>query len=141
MKKTRTFQAVAVKVVSAALALFVFTQCNDEPRIKAPQAAQTPTVSVSDEDAPVVSLTVDGIHTVFSSLADCKTCDYVVPENAEVVDGKEIGIKPGQAICLDENFRYGNLKLINIEGSAKEPIVIAYNVKAIDSPAETETVN
>jgi hypothetical protein len=132
MKKTRTLSSAATKVFAAALALFVFAQCNDDVRVETPQAAQLETAAVSNEEGPVMSLTIDGIHTVLSSLSDCKTCDYVIPENAEVVDGKELGIKPGQAICLNESFNYGNLKLINLEGSAKDPIIIAYNVKTLN---------
>src|SRR5690606_41729112 len=64
----------------------------------------------------LLSLTIDGIHTVLSSTKDCKTCTYFVPEDATVVDGKKIGIKPGEAICLKAGVLYGNLSIINLEG-------------------------
>lgn len=136
MKKTRRFLTVSSKVLSSALALFVFTQCTDDPKLETPDAApQAQTEVVSEEEAPVLSLTIDGIHTVLASMEDCKTCNYVVPEDATVVDGKELGIKPGQAICLNESFKYGNLRLINLEGSESKPIMIAYNVKNAEAVA------
>lgn len=137
MKKTRTFQRLASTILPSALALFIFAQCNSEdPKVETTQAAADTETVVKDGEGPVVSLTIDGIHTVISSIEDCKTCDYVVPENATLVDGKEIGIKPGQAICLNENFHYGNLKLINLEGEANNPITIAYGRKADHALAE-----
>jgi hypothetical protein len=142
MKKTRRFQSLIGKSLSLALAFFAFTQCTtEEPKVEETQVTATETESViNDEDKPVVSLTIDGVHTVLSSIEDCKTCDYVVPENATVVDGKELGIKPGQAICLSDKFHYGNLKLVNLEGTEQHPIVVAYGVKAAET-AETTTVN
>ena len=130
MKKTRRFPTVAGKVFSSALAILLLTNCTDEPKMDEPisEAAKIETVS-NEGDAPMLSLTIDGVHTILSSTADCKTCDYVVPEDATVVDGKELGIKPGQAICLDEAYKYGNLRMVNLEGDEKNPIVIAYNVK------------
>lgn len=137
MKKTRTFQRLASTLLPSALAIFMFVQCNSEdPKVETTQAAAETETVVKEGEGPVVSLTIDGIHTVISSIEDCKTCDYVVPENATVVDGKEIGIKPGQAICLNENFHYGNLKLINLEGEANNPITIAYGRKADHALAE-----
>lgn len=136
MKKTRTFQRLASTILPSALALFIFAQCNTEdPKVETPQAAAETETVVKEGEGPVVSLTIDGIHTVIASVEDCKTCHYVVPENATVVDGKEIGIKPGQAICLNENFHYGNLKLINLEGEANNPITVAYGRRA-DHPVE-----
>ena len=137
MKKTRTFQSLAKTILPSALALFIFAQCNTEdPKVQKEQVtAETETI-VNEEDASVVSLTIDGIHTVISYIDDCKTCNYIVPENVSLVDGKEIGIKPGQAICLNENFRYGNLKLINLEVEANNPITVAYGRRADHNLAE-----
>jgi hypothetical protein len=131
MKKTRSFQLMFANFLCAPLSMAFFTHCTNDVEIEKPQpaAAQTESTATSEEDAPVLSLTIDGIHTILSSTADCKTCDYVVPEDATVVDGKALGIKPGQAICLDEAFKYGNLRLINLEGEEKKPIIVAYGVK------------
>jgi hypothetical protein len=139
MKKTRKFQTLAARVLVPAIALFAFTQCNEESKIEKPIAEETEeTTAAAEESEAAPSLTIDGIHTVVSSTVDCKTCDYIVPANATVVDGKELKIKPGQAICLDAAIRYGNLKFINLEGEAEKPIVIAYGVRSLKDP---ETVH
>ena len=129
MKFVRNLTA---KSVAAALAMFVFTQCNDDVKVELLKTESASAETTTEEtEAPVLSLTIDGIYTVLASVADCKTCHYVVPENASVVDGNEIGIKPGQAICLSEDFNYGNLKIINLKGEEKNPIVVAYGVKNV----------
>jgi hypothetical protein len=87
-----------------------------------------------------LSLTIDGVNTVLSSTTDCKSCDYFVPEDATVVDGKELGIKPGQAICFKAGALYGNLRLINLEGEENNPIVIAYGVKTIDTTDSNQSL-
>jgi hypothetical protein len=130
MMKTRTFQTLVTKVLPCALAIFTLSQCtSDEPKDETPTIAVAAETVSNEGDAPMQSLTIDGVHTVLSSVTDCKTCNYIVPEDATIVDGKELGIKPGQAICLNEAFKYGNLKLINLEGNEENPIIIAYGVK------------
>ena len=59
----------------------------------------------------------------FSSFADC-ACDYTVPSGQHVTDGKALGLKPGDVICLKAGNHYGNLKFVNIIGSASQPIII-----------------
>jgi hypothetical protein len=129
------FTRVAVKTLAAAFTIFGLTQCTNQEEIIAPTAAaeKTETTATAASEEPVLSLTIDGVNTVLSSTTDCKACDYFVPEDATVVDGKELGIKPGQAICFKANTLYGNLRLINLEGEVNNPIVIAYGVKTIDT--------
>jgi hypothetical protein len=142
MKKTWKFPSLISKILLPSLALFAFTQCSDEPEF-APQEPETELAAGPTGDEPVVSLTVDGVFTEFVSTLDCKTCDYVVPETATVVDGKVIGIKPGQSICLDASIHYGSLLLTNIVGEQNKPILIAYGVKPISTilePGEEEEI-
>ncbi len=135
MKKTRTLQSRAAKFLTPALALFMFTQCNPEdPKMEEQISAKAET-EIAAENASAMSLTIDGVHTVITTLEDCKTCDFVIPENATEFDGKARGVKPGQAICLEQNLRYGNLRLINLEGTEDKPIVIAYGTKEAEQTA------
>lgn len=115
-----------------ALALFTLTQCTEQSEIKtAPEAAIA--VTTAAEDEPAISVTIDGVHTVLASTTDCKTCDYVVPAEASIIDGNEIKIKPGQTICMDAAIKYGNLKFINLVGEESKPITVAYGVKNLAS--------
>jgi len=137
MKKTKT--SLFGKFLLPALALFALTQCTDDSNLKTEAKSETESEVVAvtnDEDLPVTSLTIDGVHTVLSSKTDCKKCAYVVPANATVVDGKALGIKPGEAICLDEAIKYGPLQLINLEGQPDKPIIVAYGVTDINLLAE-----
>ena len=58
-----------------------------------------------------------------SSPSDCG-CDYTIPEGQHITDGKVLGIKPGDVICLQAGLNYNALKLINIVGSADKPVII-----------------
>jgi hypothetical protein len=140
MSKTWKFLFSTGKILVPALTLFAFSQCTDERELlpEADPASEVTAVAAEQEDA-ILSLTVDGIFTEFVSILDCKTCNYIVPQNASVVDGKKLGIKPGQAICLDSKFSYGNLELINLEGSEENPILIAYNIAFAEKPENKNT--
>lgn len=130
MKKMWRLPQLAGRIVVPVIALFSFAQCTeDQEEVASQDAAPVEEVAKFDEFAdPIASLTVDGLFTEFTPIADCKTCDYVVPANATVVDGKELGIKPGSTVCLDAKLKYGNLELINMNGTEKEPIKVAYSI-------------
>ncbi|MGB3851824.1 MAG: hypothetical protein WA958_17785, partial [Tunicatimonas sp.] len=57
------------------------------------------------------------------SLADCG-CDYVVPSGKHEIDGKALGIGAGDVVCLQAGTAYGNLKFLNIVGTASNPVII-----------------
>ncbi len=139
MKKTWRFPSLAGKILLPVITLFSFAQCSEEPeQIIAQDAAPVEVFQTDQYEDPIASLTVDGLFTEFTSIADCKTCNYIVPASATIVDGKELGIKPGQTVCLDAKLRYGNLELINMNGTEKEPIRVAYSIafgKPVDEPA------
>ena len=58
-----------------------------------------------------------------ASWGDCG-CDYVVPSGKYEIDGKKLGLKPGDVVCLKASTAYGNLKFVNIVGTASKPIII-----------------
>lgn len=128
MKKLWRFPSLTGKILVPAIALFSFAQCSEEAEEILPQNTPAEVAQVNEQADPIASLTVDGLFTEFASIADCKTCDYIVPANATVVDGNELGIKPGQTVCLDAKLTYGNLELINMNGTEKNPITVAYRI-------------
>lgn len=133
--------SLAGKILVPVIALFSFAQCSEEPeQMIAQEAVPAEEVFQTEQyEDQIASLTVDGLYTEFTSIADCKSCNYIVPANATIVDGKELGIKPGHTVCLDAKLRYGNLELINMNGTEKEPIKVAYSIAFGKPVAEVAT--
>lgn len=136
MKKSWKFPSMAGKFFIPALALFSLTQCSEDEDIT-PNKPEAEIHAKATGVDPVMSLTVDGLHTEFVSVLDCKTCKFVVPADASVVDGKKLGIKPGEAICLDAAVKYGNLEFVNLIGEEKRPIIIAYSMAGVPDEVES----
>lgn len=69
-----------------------------------------------------------------SEVFDCAKCTYTVDDYYEI-DGKELGIKPGDVICLESGQNYGPLTFINIKGTIADPVIIKNcgGVATIDS--------
>ena len=112
-------------VAFAATALFSLVRCSDDSIV--PSSSTAPAVAeMASASAPVAvsSFTVSGVNTVYKTANDCSTCTYIVAENAKVVNGKELGLKPGDVICLNSRYNYGDIELVNIEGTVEHPIVI-----------------
>ena len=63
------------------------------------------------------------IFSLSSAYADCG-CNYTVPAGKYLIDGKALGIKPGNTVCLKAGVKYGNIKFINLIGTASRPITI-----------------
>lgn len=125
------------KSAFAAAAVFSLAQCSEEETLKSP-AVSGPSVQAtarSPLNASITSLTISGINTSFATAENCETCTYVVPEGTRVVDGKELGLKPGSIICLNTIFKYGDLELSNIEGTEDNPIVITIVGENINDPS------
>lgn len=134
VKKTKLLFA-ARKIALAAVTLFALSHCTPEEDLITPVKPETdtpveetavPTPPPAEELPTVASLTISGIHTVQSEQADCSTCTYTVPADSHLVDGAQLGIKPGNVICLDKAIAYGMIEFINLEGTVENPITIAY---------------
>lgn len=107
---------------AAAVAAFVLTSCGEQDL-----SSVSKDVAVSEAQATgptAQSLTISGENTKFVTSVACSSCTYVVAANAKVVDGKELGFKPGSVICLDAALKYGNISFINLAGTADNPITI-----------------
>lgn len=140
MKKRSIAASILGKILVPAFALLTLSNCSDEQVASDPTpVAANATTGVNNQEEPVLSLTIDGAFTQLVSAKECKTCDYIVPPNATTIDGKELGIKPGQAICLDLAVKYGNLNFINLDGEADKPILVAYGVNTIPTAAPEDT--
>lgn len=118
-----TFKSVAL----AATAIIGLAQCSEEEIAPTPVAAASESQvseSTSASATNVSSFTVTGINTIYNTAKDCSTCTYIVAQDSHVVDGKALGIKPGDVICLNSIYKYGDLELVNLEGTAEKPVVI-----------------
>jgi hypothetical protein len=115
------------KVALAATAIIGLAQCSEEeivPTAAAPSAAATTEQTVSATAQNVSSFTVTGVNTVYKTAKDCSTCTFIIAADATVVNGKDLGVKPGDVICLNSLYNYGDLELINIEGTSQAPVSI-----------------
>jgi hypothetical protein len=133
------------KIALAASAIIVFAQCSEEEIAPVASSASSTETAVSTASANVnaSSFTVTGINTVYNTAKDCSTCTYVIAEDSNVVDAKALGVKPGDVVCLNSLYNYGDLELINIEGTSDEPVVITTvgNFEATPEGSEDATSN
>jgi hypothetical protein len=85
-------------------------------------------LSQCTEDEQIVKqemIGTDTIKTKALSLSSCSSCKYTIPGNAYIVDGKLLGIKPGDVICFNAAIKYVNsITLKNMVGTATAPIII-----------------
>ena len=119
----RTNLMTMKKILLAAFALFMFSQCTEEEVVPT-QSTAAPTEDVALNTEATGSMTISGIFTTYEEIKDCKTCTFVVPADLSVVDGKELGLKAGSVICLDKAIKYGDVDFINLEGTEANPIRI-----------------
>src|SRR6218665_3744868 len=87
------------------LLAFIFSgflfQCSDDAEADPQPEPDEDTDSRGDEQAAVKAIA-------------CSTCTYVIPANTGTIDGKALGIKPGDVICLNAASKYGSLTFKNI---------------------------
>jgi len=107
----------------AAFSLFIFAQCSEEEIVPTESVAPTEETTAVPVEA-TGSMTISGVYTSYEDVADCTTCTFVVPADMLVVDGKELGLKPGAIICLDKAVRYGDVEFVNLLGTEDKPITI-----------------
>lgn len=85
------------------------------------------TTAASISVSNIESLTITGSNTrLAEGTVDCSVCTFIVDSNTEIIDGLELGLKPGNIICLKSALKYGNLDFINLEGTEENPITIAH---------------
>jgi hypothetical protein len=129
MKITNNQSLFKLSFRSLAIALVALTafNCTSEEELAAPpaEAAVEVAETASSQSTDAASLTVSGAFIEYSDANLCAECTFVLPENASVVDGTALGIKPGDVVCLNSAFKYKAIELVNAEGSAEKPIIIA----------------
>jgi hypothetical protein len=103
--------------------LFFLASCQENEFNEVAADATTSATAVEGE-SNVGSITIEGTNTLFSDNVECSTCTYVVAEDVETIDGKELGLTPGSVICLDAAKKYGNLTFVNVDGTEEAPITI-----------------
>lgn len=114
MTKKPKFLRALQQVTAACVIFSFFAQCSDEEILPAyrEKIAITPDSTTTEEpDSEAL-------------LAGCKECTYVVPAATKVIDGKLLGLKPGDIIGLSSDVRYGSLEFHNVVGSKDRPIII-----------------
>ncbi len=115
---------VLKKVMLTATAVFALMQCSEEEIVPAVTAPEVEVANIeANAETLISSLTITGLYTNLSSAKNCN-CNYTVPADQQIVDGAELGIKPGNTICLAAKTRYENLEFINMEGTEELPILI-----------------
>jgi len=76
----------------------------------------------------------------------CSNCTFVVAASQGTIDGKALGVKPGDTICLNAAFKYGTLTFKNIVGTAAKPVIITncdgtVNIALTGKPFNLKTSN
>jgi hypothetical protein len=118
----RNAKSVVKASVFFVASLFFLASCQENEFTEVAEDVATSATAVGDSN--VGSITIEGSNTVFSDNVECSTCTYVVAEDLETIDGKELGLAPGSVICLDAAKKYGNLVFVNVEGTEEAPITI-----------------
>ena len=55
----------------------------------------------------------------------CSSCDFVVSETQGIFDGNQLGVQPGDIICLDANKTYSQpINFKYVKGTAENPVII-----------------
>lgn len=106
--KDLTFLKHTSKLIFAFAILFTFFQCSEEEEMIVPEEPSAPEV----------------IATSTGSALSCAECTYVIPADQSIIDGKELGIKPGDVIALQSGVEYNMLTFQNIVGTADQPVRI-----------------
>jgi hypothetical protein len=120
---------IVTKLFTLAVAMLFLGSCSTEEDMIAPTStsvAEEETVATDESGSEIASFTLSGIYTDVTETTDCATCTYIVPANATLIDGKELGFAPGSVICLDKTIKYKSLEFTNLEGTSESPITISY---------------
>ena len=118
----RNAKSVVKASVFFVASLFFLASCQENEFTEVAEDVATSATAVGE--STIGSITIEGTNTVFSDNVECSTCTYVVAEDLETIDGKELGLAPGSVICLDAAKKYGNLVFVNVDGTEEAPITI-----------------
>ena len=118
----RNAKSIVKASVFFVASLFFLASCQENEFTEVAEDVATSATAVGESN--IGSITIEGANTVFSDNVECSTCTYVVAEDLETIDGKELGLAPGSVICLDAAKKYGNLVFVNVDGSEDAPITI-----------------
>ena len=119
---------VAFRALVIGALFMATTSCSDQEDLIENETAATATQTAAEATSDIneaASLTVAGAFVEYKDVNACAECTYVIPEDATVVDGAELGIKAGDVICLKSTFKYKAVEVVNVEGTADAPVVIA----------------
>lgn len=112
MTKTHAFFNAIQKATLIVLIFMVLVRCSEEELLPAMSESYdiTPEKIESNESRPIQDT--------------CIECAYIVPAGKKVIDGKELGLKPGSIIGLNAATKYGTLEFHNLVGTEEAPIII-----------------
>ena len=134
MTRNKTFFKALQKLTLALAIYSAFIQCSEDEPLRVIRG----NIPVNPGGSNVSDSTGASI--------ECKECTYIVPADAKIIDGKELGLKPGGIIGLSSAISYGSLEFRNIVGTKEQPIIIrncggkAF-IKATDHWHALKTVN
>ncbi len=129
MTYKRTFSPIKTLVFSI-VAGCLFTACQEDEFDSIAKDAANNKAEVSQlSTSNVGSITIVGENTQIAGSVDCKTCTFVLDNKSETIDAAELGVKPGNIICLETGVTYGNLTFVNLQGTESDPIIIAHTTK------------
>src|SRR5690606_28514884 len=113
MTKTHTFSHAPQTLIFACAIFSSFIRCSDEELVPSYRER-----IVTPQDS-TQTLTPDSVASL-----GCEDCTYVVPAGTKIVDGKALGLKPGDVIGLDSKIKYGTVEFHNVVGAPGNPIII-----------------
>lgn len=80
---------------------------------------------LAEAENQISSLEQNSTSTVSATtILDCSSCDYVVAEGEDKIDGRALGLAPGSVIGLAAGIPYKGLSFINLLGTPEQPIII-----------------
>ena len=103
----------------------LFTACQENEFETVAKDADAKMDAATAATSSVESITIMGENTQVVGSVDCKTCTFVLDNKSETIDGAELGVKPGNIICLETGITYGNISFVNLQGTEENPILIA----------------
>jgi hypothetical protein len=121
----KAIQTVKMFLLSTAIVL-TMVQCSEEEIIAEQVVEDDMATEMMSESADVASISVSGLYTEIKGDVQCSTCTYIVAASETTVDGRELGLRPGNIVCIKKSLKYPALDFVNMEGTEESPIIIGY---------------